>query len=260
MPTITYAQELLAVIAAPSADAKAALIRAVSPPPQDAQWAMPELPRRPGREATIREGQPPRRRRGIANPLARAQFLHAIWHIELSAIDLAVVCSLAGSGMPAEFHRQQLQVALEEAEHAQLVADLLTRMGRPLGHDAVHHRLWDSARACADLGEHLVVIPRFLEARGLDVNADLLPRLAAVDPDAHGVLQRIYEDEIGHVGCGSHWHRWWCQQQGIDPEQHFAAVLRRHHLLDFPNPAPLDHDGRRQAGFSDQELAFLANP
>lgn len=256
-PGASYAQQLLAIIAAPGVQAKAALLRLLPAVQQGWRWQIAPLPHRPGREPEVCEGRPPRRRRGMQQPLARAQFLHAIWHIECSAIDLAVTCSLHGPDMPPEFHHQHIQVACEEAEHAQLVADLLQAMGRPPGHDPVHHRLWDAARSCRDLGDHLVVIPRFLEARGLDVNADLLPRLEGIDAAAHSVMQRIYTDELGHVAVGTHWHRYWCTQHGLNPEQHFHAVLEHHGLLRFPHPAPLDYAGRRQVGFSEQELYGL---
>lgn len=254
---LAYAERLLAIIAAPGVQAKADLLASLPAVQEGWQWQPPTLPARPGRDPGVHEGRPPRRRRGLHNPLARAQFLHAIWHIECSAIDLAVTCSLHGPEMPAAFHHQHIAVAREEAEHAQMVATLLQAMDRPPGHDPVHHRLWDAARACRDLGDHLVVIPRFLEARGLDVNADIVPRLRAIDADAHAVLQRIYDDELGHVGIGTHWHHYWCAQNGWDPEQHFHAVLEHHGLLRFPHPAPLDYVGRRQVGFSEGELYGL---
>jgi uncharacterized ferritin-like protein (DUF455 family) len=160
--------------------------------------------------------------------------------------------------MPAAFHADQLQVAREEFIHAGLVADYLSERGLPPGSDPVHHRLWDAALLAEDLGEQLVVVPRVLEARGLDVNADLLPRLRPVDPAAHGVCERIYHDEIGHVGIGTRWHRHWCQQQGLDPEQHFLDVVAKHRLDEVPSSVPLDRSGRSQAGFSERELAPFA--
>jgi uncharacterized ferritin-like protein (DUF455 family) len=122
----------------------------------------------------------------------------------------------------------------------------------------VHHRLWDTARACADLGEHLVAVPRFLEARGLDVSAELLPRLAALDPPAQAVLAVIYHDEIGHVAIGSRWHHWWCAARGLDPEEHFRRVVGLRFPGQVPGPTPLDRPGRLQAGFSALDLEWLA--
>jgi uncharacterized ferritin-like protein (DUF455 family) len=256
-----YAETLLAVIAAPTGAEKAALLAALVPPAGASAWTVPALPARPGRPAHYRESEEqPRRRRTLKHAPTRQRFLLAIHHIELSAIDLACAAALAGSGMPAAFHADQLQVAREEAVHAGLLDVLLTARGAPPGSQPVHHRLWQAACACADLGELLVVVPRFLEARGLDVTADLLPRLAGLDPEAYAVIARIYHDEIGHVAIGTRWHRHWCAVHGQDPEAHFREVAARRFPGQIPGPFPLDRPGRLQAGFSDPELAFLATP
>lgn len=259
MSASAYVQALLAVIAAPTASAKAAALIAVPAP--TAPWAPPPLPLRPGRPAHYRESvETGRRRHTLKHGPTRQRFLLAIHHIELTAVDLAVAASLAGPELPEAFHRDQLAVAGEEAGHALLLEALLVPRGFPPGCEPVHHRLWEAARACADLGEMLVVVPRYLEARGLDVSADLLPRLALLDPEAHAVIARIYADEIGHVAIGTRWHRAWCAGRGLDPEAHFQTVVRRYFASQLPGPFPLDRPGRAQAGFSPTEMAFLSTP
>lgn len=253
-----YAAGLLAAIAAPDAAAKDAVLAGLAPPADGAVWEMPALPHRPARPTGVVEGPPRRRRQGADSPAGRRRFLHAIWHIELEAIDLACVLALRGSGMPAAFHADCLRVAREECAHAALVAGWLAANGWPPGSEPVHHRLWEAAVACRDLGEQLVVVPRFLEARGLDVNAGLLPRLAGVDPAAHAVLERIYRDEIGHVGTGTRWHRAWCQARSLEPEAHFAAVVGQRFADQLPSPWPLDRPGRAAAGFTAGEVALIA--
>ena len=256
-----YPEALLSVITAPTGAEKAALLSRLVPPADGAIWPLPALPERPGRAAHYRESaEQPRRRRTLKHAPTRLRFLLAIHHIELSAIDLACVASLAGSGMPAAFHAEQLQVAGEEAIHAGLLDALLSARGAPPGSEPIHHRLWEAARSCTDLGELLVVVPRFLEARGLDVSAELLPRLEGLDAEAHAVITRIYQDEIGHVGIGTRWHHRWCADRGLDAEAHFRAVAARCFPGQSPGPFPLDHPGRLAAGFSASELAFLGSP
>lgn len=244
---------LLAAIAAPTAIAKDRVLAGLVPP-EAADWDCCLPPARPGRPPGLREGPAPRRRKGVGSVAGLRRFLHAIWHIELEAIDLFCLLALRGTGMPQAFHADCLRLAREEAGHAGMLAGWLDAAGFPPGSDPVHHRLWDAARACPDLATQLVVVPRFLEARGLDVNAGILARVAAVDPAAHAVLQRIYQDEIGHVACGTRWHAWWCTRAGIDREAHFAAVVRERFADQLPSPWPLDRDGRRQAGFSPAEM------
>lgn len=256
--TASYPDGLVAAIRAPGAPEKDAILAALAPPADGTTWEVPDVPPRPGRPPGVSEGTASRRRAGVGSPAGRRRFLHAIWHIELEAIDLACLLALRGSGMPAAFHADCLRVAREEAVHAGLVAGWLAAAGYPPGSEPVHHRLWDAARPCRDLGEQLVVVPRFLEARGLDVNADLLPRIQTIDPAAHAVLARIYRDEIGHVATGAQWHRHWCRAQGRDPEAHFAGVVRARFADQLPSPWPLDRPGRTAAGFTPAELAVIA--
>jgi uncharacterized ferritin-like protein (DUF455 family) len=247
----------MAVIAAPTAQEKQQLLATVVLPVEGAQWDMPLLPQRPGRPAHWRVSEaPPRRRRTLAHGPTRNRFLLAIHNIELSAIDLAVVACLRGSGAPSAFHRDFMRIARDEARHALLMEEELQRRQLSPGIEAVHYRLWETTRACVDLGEHLVAIPRFLEARGLDVAADVLPRLALVDPPAHDALSIIYHDEMTHVDIGTRWHHWWCAQQGLDPVEHFQSVVTRHFPGQVPGPTPLDHVGRAAAGFVSAEITW----
>jgi uncharacterized ferritin-like protein (DUF455 family) len=255
----TYVANLLRVITAQTASEKADLLAPIVAPTDRAQWSLPSIPTRPGRPETWREtSTPPRRRRTLAHAGTRNRFLLAIHHIELSAVDLAVLACLRASGAPAALHEDFLGIARDEARHARLLEELLAGRGMAPGDEPIHHRLWETALACVDLGEHLVAVPRFLEARGLDVSAELLPRLAPMDADAHAVLTVIYQDEIGHVARGSYWHQQWCTEQGVDAAQHFRTVVAKHFPGQVPGPTPLDRIGRSEAGFSDGELAWLA--
>jgi len=255
----TYAQALLAVIAAATVADKSALLAKIAAPEADGMtWAMPAIPARPGRPPAWRESaEAPRRRRPLSEVAGRARFLHALHHIEMSAIDLAVLLCLRASGAPAALHADFLGIAREEAIHAGLVEDWLNAHHCPPGTHAMHHKLWDSALAAGSLGEQLVVVPRFLEARGLDVSVDVLPRLSAIDAGAGAIVARIYHDELRHVGIGTTWHRWWCAENGCEPDAHFAQVVRAHFADQLPSPFALDRAGRTQAGFSAAEMAML---
>ena len=256
---MSYVDDLLAVIAAPTAADKAARLDHCAPPADGIRWMLPAIPARPGRPSHWNESAtPPRRRRTLSHAGTRNRFLLAIHHIELSAVDLAVLACLRASGAPSELHRDFLIIARDEARHARLLEELLAARGLAPGDEPIHHRLWETALACADLGEHLVAVPRFLEARGLDVSAELLPRLALLDPAAHAVLSIIYHDEIDHVAIGSRWHQWWCAGHGLDPEAHFQAVVSARFPGQVPGPTPLDRPGRLQAGFSALDLTWLA--
>ena len=255
---MNYPEQLLAVLAAGDHLSKAAALECCEPPADGAMWTILAAPDRPGRSSSISEGQPARRRKGIEDPHGRLRFLHAIWHIELTAVDLCCLLCLRAPGMPQEFHRDHLGIARDEAIHAGLVADYLADRGYPPGSEPVHHRLWVTALAAEDVGEQLVVVPRFLEARGLDVSAELLPRMAAVDEAAHAVVERIYHDEIRHVSLGTEWHRRWCEDRDLDPVEHFKSICDKYFGDQIPSAFELDRDGRTAAGFWPEEIEFLA--
>lgn len=254
----SYPQQLLDVICAKHYSNKATLLKNISAPDDGSTWDIPIIPARPGRPDHYQESEKiGRRRKGLQHEGTRHKFLLAIHHIEYSAIDLAVLLCLRSPGLSQAYHEDFLAVAREECEHATILGDLLEARGYPPGCRPVHFRLWDSALAAEDAGEQMVVIPRFLEARGLDVTAELLPRMLDIDPDAHAVLKRIYDDEIGHVGRGSHWHRIWCQHQNLDPTQHYQQVVQKHFADQLPSAQALDYAGRDQAGFTKEELEIL---
>src|ERR1043165_2823696 len=149
---MTYADALLAVIAAPTAAAKQGLLAVIAPPADGDRWELPAIPPRPGRPAEWRESDvAPRRRRTLAHAGTRNRFLLAIHHIELSAVDLAALACLRASGAPPAFHHDFLAIARDEARQARLLEDLLAGRGLAPGDEAVHHRLWDTALACRDL-------------------------------------------------------------------------------------------------------------
>lgn len=255
---MTYPQTLLGIIRARSLAEKTRLLDKIQPPAEAADWSIPLIPERPGRPEHFQETDTmPRRRRGLQHDGTRHRFLLAIHHIEMTAIDLAVLLCLRSPGMDSAYHRDFLQVAREECQHTALLEELLNERGYPPGSQPVHFRLWDSACAACDAGEQMVVIPRFLEARGLDVTAELLPRMHSIDEPAWVVLKRIYDDEIGHVERGSYWHRQWCRQQGLDATEHFSSVVRKYFADQIPSAQGLDYAGRRQAGFVEAELDLL---
>jgi uncharacterized ferritin-like protein (DUF455 family) len=256
--TAEIVEQWMAALNAGSASEKGAILQTIMLPSDGATWDMPTLPARPGRPVGWSVSPPlPRRRRTLTHEPTRNRFLLAMHNIELSAIDLAVVGCLRASGAPSALHADFMRIALDEVRHAQLLEKTLHERGVALGSDAVHFRLWETTLACADFGEHVVAIPRFLEARGLDVSADILPRLQALDPVAHQVLSIIYHDEIIHVEIGSRWHQWWCAEHGETALAHFQRVVEKHFPGQVPGPTPLDAAGRAQAGFTGDEMSWL---
>ncbi|MEZ5660696.1 MAG: ferritin-like domain-containing protein [Burkholderiaceae bacterium] len=212
-------------------------------------------PGRPARPRLVDPRKVPRR--GAGGARARAGLLHAIAHIEFNAINLALDAVWRYPAMPQAFALDWLAVAADECRHFGLVRALLREAGHDYGDFDAHDGLWQMAvRTHDDLLARMALVPRVLEARGLDATPPIQARLrAAGDEAACAVLQIILDDEIGHVRLGDHWFRLLAAQAGLDPEAAYLGLIEQHGA---PMPrAPLNRDARLAAGFSERELGRL---
>src|SRR5882724_5816270 len=213
--------------------AKAAAARALhqAAPPLDAarrlEPASP-LPGRPSRPPLVAPAQVPRRT--PFTPEGRAALLHSVAHIEFNAINLALDAVWRFAAMPEAFYRDWLRVAAEEALHFTLLAEHLATLGHRYGDFAAHDGLWAMAEKTAgDITARMALVPRTLEARGLDATPPMQAKLQrAGDLRAVEILDVILRDEIGHVAIGNHWYRWLCARDGHDPVALYAELTRRH--------------------------------
>ena len=195
--------------------------------------------------------------RGVASVEARAALLHALAHIEFNAINLALDAVWRFAGMPQDYYLDWLKVASEEALHFTLLSEHLQSLGFAYGDFPAHDGLWQMAeRTRFDPLARMALVPRTLEARGLDVSPAIRAKLAgAGDAKAAGILDVILRDEIGHVAIGNRWYRHLCEREGVDPVAHYAELARRH---DAPGQfGPFNMAARRAAGFTEAELRSL---
>lgn len=199
-------------------------------------------------------------RRSPANPEGRAVLIHAIAHIEFNAINLALDAIWRFDGMPRPFYLDWLQVAAEEAKHFRLLRVHLQGMGYDYGDFPAHQGLWTMCEKTAgDIVARMALVPRTLEARGLDATPQIQAKLRNVGaPDALAaadILDIILREEVGHVAIGNHWYRWLCAREGLDPETHYGVLTQRY---EAPRPKPpFNTAARRAAGFSETELRWL---
>lgn len=196
-------------------------------------------------------------RRSVGNAAGHASLIHALAHIEANAINLALDLVWRFAGQSALFYRQWFQVAREEALHFRLLSDHLQTLGLCYGDLPAHDGLWEMAeRTRGDLLARLALVPRTLEARGLDVTPAIRGKLISIgDQAGAAILDIILRDEIGHVAVGNHWYRWHCAQRGLDPHRTYEALARQYRA---PKPkGPFNLAARRQAGFDEVELGAL---
>ena len=229
--------------------------------PAGADWQFVELPGIPGRPVRPSlVAHTELKQRSMATLEGRAALIHALAHIELNAIDLALdLCARFGD-MPDDFYRQWAGVAREESLHFQLLRDHLVQLGHAYGDFPAHGALWQMAeKTKGDILARLALVPRTLEARGLDASPPIKAKLVgAGDLRAGEILDLILRDEIGHVAIGNRWYRTLCAQRGLDPVSTYAELAARYQAPRMRGPFNLE--ARRAAGFDEVELEALLGP
>jgi len=197
-------------------------------------------------------------RRSPFTPAGRAALLHSVAHIEFNAINLALDAVWRFAGLPAAYYRDWIGVAAEEALHFSLLREhLRASLGHDYGDFDAHDGLWTMVeRTRHDIVARMALVPRTLEARGLDAAPPMQAKLAkAGDSRAVEILDVILRDEVGHVAIGNRWYRWLCARDGLDPLAHYTLLAQRH---EAPRPRPpFNLEARRQAGFETDELQQL---
>lgn len=217
-------------------------------------------------EDFLRAGQPTRpqlvdpkqvKPRKMSTPEGYAALLHAVAHIEFNAINLALDAAYRFRNISQQFTLDWLRIAAEEAKHFQLMRGRLQAHGFDYGDFEAHNHLWDMAYKTAyDPLLRMALVPRVLEARGLDVTPAMREKIAQKgDTATCDVLDIIYRDEVGHVKVGNDWYHYLCQQRGLDALGLFQQLIKRYDLFLFRGH--LNIEARERAGFSEFELALL---
>ncbi|WP_062202681.1 ferritin-like domain-containing protein [Aureimonas sp. AU12] len=212
--------------------------------------ALPSRPGRPEKPDLVSPRHVPRR--SVHSLEGRIAMIHALAHIELNAIDLAldIVARFCGQPVPRSFFDGWMTVAMEEAKHFGLLSGRLRDLGSHYGAMPAHDGLWQAVEATAhDLTARLAIVPLILEARGLDVTPSLLQKLEeARDPETGAILEIIYNDEKKHVAIGAKWFRFLCARQRIDPARRFQELVRECFRGDVK--PPFNDRARAEAGLT----------
>ena len=212
-------------------------------------------PGRPERPRLVHPRDLPRR--GFGSAEAPAAFVHSIAHIESTAGDLARDAASRFRGMPADYYADWVRIADDEARHFVLLRERLRAFGHDYGDFDAHNGLWEMCEKTSHDGlDRMALVPRVLEARGLDVTPGMISKLRGLgDDDTADMLEVILREEVAHVAAGSRWFRWHCAARGIDPEPKFRELL-----ADYARAVlhgPFNVEARSAAGFSAEEIEAL---
>lgn len=253
-------QQALLLLQITSTQNKAAAVRALNSTElfiqADEQFIEPhDLPGRPAKPELVHPSA--LKHRSVGTAQGHASLIHALTHIEANAINLALDIVWRFHGMPEAFYRDWFQVAQEEALHFELLDQHLASLGCVYGDFCAHDGLWDmAAKTRTDVLARLALVPRTLEARGLDATPAIRNKLVSIGDQAGAkILDIILRDEIGHVAIGNRWYRHLCSQNQRDPVATYAELAQQHKAPALKGPFNLP--ARRAAGFDDRELAAL---
>ncbi|WP_026295299.1 ferritin-like domain-containing protein [Methylophilus methylotrophus] len=196
-------------------------------------------------------------RRAMHTPEGRAALIHALAHIEFNAINLALDAVWRFAGMPQDYYHDWLQVAKEEAYHFSLLNDHLQTLGFQYGDFDGHNSLWEMVeKTQSDVLARMALVPRTLEARGLDATPPLKQKLLqAGDHQAAAILDIILRDEIGHVAIGNRWFKFLCDSHQLEAMSTFDRLRQQYRAPQLRPPFNLA--ARKLAGFSEAELLYL---
>jgi uncharacterized ferritin-like protein (DUF455 family) len=222
--------------------------------PSDEIVALP-VPGRPEKPELVDAREVPRR--NFNSLKGRLTLVHAIAHIEFNAINLALDAVYRFQTMPEQYYSDWCRVAAEEALHFTLLSDYLESHGMSYGDLSAHNGLWEMAvKTDFDVLVRMALVPRVLEARGLDVTPGMIKKLQSTgDKRLIEILQRIFDDEIGHVKIGTHWYKTLCADRQLEPEQTFLQLIDKY--MQGAKFGPFETEARIEAGFSHEEMRRL---
>jgi len=221
----------------------------------DDDLIVPEEPGRPDKPELVAPRDLPRRRN--TKESGNASLLHAITHIEFNAINLGWDAVARFPGLPRQFYDDWARVAFEESQHFMLLRDHLLTLGYDYGDFPAHSGMWDMAKKTHhDPLIRMALVPRVLEARGLDVTPKMMNKLRGNgEHRAVEILEIILEEEIGHVKIGTHWFNYLCDLRDVDPLATFKDLLDNYFSGELRGP--FNTEARKLADFTDAEMALL---
>ena len=211
---------------------------------------------------TIISPQDVPKRRNLTTREGQINLIHAVAHIEYSAIDLALDGAYRFQGLPRDYYADWLEVAADEIRHFQMLSRLLQELNASYGDVAVHNALFEASQRTQTLLERMAVVPRYLEANGLDATPMILEKLERL-PKTEMIekiiknLEIILAEEVEHVRKGDVWFRYVCEQEKVSSDVYFE-IIQKYYPQGFLRAKNVNVQARKEAGFSCDELKYMA--
>ena len=202
------------------------------------------------------------KRKNLTTVDGQINLLHAIAHIEYSAIDLALDGAYRFRGLPKEYYDDWLEVVNDEVRHFLMLEELLHELDAKYGDVEVHNALFEASQRTQTLVDRMAVVPRYLEANGLDATPMILTKLQKLPHNDMvkkiiKTLEIILDEEIDHVKKGDVWFSYACKEEGVSTDVYFS-IIDKYYPQGFLRPKNINAKARKEAGFSCSELNFMA--
>ena len=188
----------------------------------------------------------------------RGKMLHFLANHELLAAELMALVLLKFPDAPKEYRVGVYEAMREEQMHTLMYLRRMRECGVHFGELPLNDYFW---RLIAPMDTPMDFVTRLnltFEQANLDFSKHYAGLFRQVgDTGTAAVLEKIYQDEIGHVGHGVKWFRKW----KADGETDWQAYSKS---LSFPlapakakGIAPFNVEGRRLAGLSEDFIRHL---
>ena len=212
------------------------------------------MPGRPEKPELVSYQSTPKRDR---SELGMIKTIHSICHIEFNAINLALDALYRFQNMPAQYYKDWAKVAHEEALHFTMLNDYLRELGYQYGDFDAHNGLWEmTVETDYDVLVRMALVPRVLEARGLDVTPSIQIKFKKSQFSKMAeILGVIFQDEIGHVKIGNYWYKHLCTERGLEPIETFDRLIKKH--VGKSLRGPFNWEARLLSDFTEAELNYL---
>lgn len=188
----------------------------------------------------------------------RGVLMHFLANHELLAAELMALVLLKFPNAPAEYRAGVYEAMREEQMHTMMYLRRMSECGVGFGDLPLNDYFWRMISGVESPLEFVTRLNLTFEQANLDFSKHYAALFRQVgDNGTAAVLEKIYLDEIGHVGHGLKWFRHW-KADGLSDWKAFCD------LQGFPfsparakGVAPFNAEGRRVVGFDEEFIAEL---
>jgi len=188
----------------------------------------------------------------------RGLLLHFFANHELLATELMALVLLKFPDAPAEFRAGVLKTLKEEQMHTKLYMKRMADCGVTFGDYPLNGFFWKSVSGMSTPLDYVSRLSLTFEQANLDYSrhfAGVFSRSG--DTETAKILDRIYRDEIGHVGYGLEWFRKWKTPGSSDWQAYNRQLTFPLSAVRAKGNAEFNEEGRRDAGLDEEFIREL---